>query len=199
MLTLNKKWFTGIAVLIAVLAVSLVLFAQEQPKKNYTMDHNYHWNYNIPEKYQLSDDQINQLDKIKSEYDDLIQPEIEKYYSVRKDYSTYQQQDEISSKRIREYQTELRDIEDNIYSLKKEAASKMRNVFGKDQRPYYNNYVYNDWCDDWGWNYSGYMEYGMRDRSQWDGFPGYMDCGWGWGYDSGMRSHGRMYSHGRCW
>lgn len=193
MLTSNKKWFVGIAAAIAVLAVSLVLFAQEHPKKNYSMDNNYDWNYNIPEKYQFSDDQLNQLNKIKAEYNNLIQPEIEKYYSTRDDYSAYQQQDEISSKRIREYQTELRDIEDNIYSLKIEAASKMRNVFSKGQRPYYSNNVYNDWCDDWGWNYTGYMGYGMRDHA------GYMDCGWGWGYGSGMRNHDRMYSHGGCW
>ncbi len=196
MLTSNKKWFTGIAAVIAILSVSLVLFAQEHPKKNNSTNHTYdssYWNSNVPEKYWLSGDQINQVNKIRTEYDDLIQPKIEKLNSVRNDFYNYQQQDEISSKRIREYQTELRGIEDNIYSLKMEAASKIRNVFSKSQRPYYNNYVYNDWCDDWGWNYSGYMDYGMRDH-------GYMDCGWGLGYmGSGMRSYGRMYSRGGCW
>lgn len=197
MLTSNKKWFAGIASVIAVLVVSLVLFAQEHPKKNNSSNHTYdssYWNSNVPEKYWLSDEQISQADKIKTEYDDLIQPEIEKLNSVRDDFSAYQQQDEISRGRIKEYQSELRDIEDNIYSLKMEAAGKIRMILSKVQRPYYNNYVYNDWCDDWGWNYSGYMDYGMRD------YDGYMDYGWGCGYmGSGMRSHGRMYSRGGCW
>ena len=196
MLIFKKEWFAGITIVIAVLAVSLVLFAQEHPKKNNSTNNTYDSSYgnsNIQEQYRLSDDQISQVDKIKTEYDKLIQPEIEKYNSVSDDYSAYQQQDEISSKRIKEYQTELRGIEDKIYSLKMEAASKIRNVLSKGQRPYYNNYVFNDWCDDWGWNYSGYMDYGMRDN-------GYMDCGWGWGnMGSGMRSHGRMYSRGGCW
>ncbi len=203
MSTSNKRWYAGIVVVIAVFAVTLVLFAQEHPKKNnsqnYTYDSSY-WNTNVPEKYWLSDDQVNQVNKIKTEYDRRIQPEIEKLNSVRGEFSAYRQQDEISSKRIKEYQTRLRDIEDNIYSLKMEAASKIRNVFGKGQRPYYNNNVFNDWCDDWGWNYSGYMNYGMRDHSQRDGFPGYMDCGWGWGdMGSGMRGHDRMYNRGGCW
>lgn len=203
MFNLNKKWFvgihpfgTGIAVVIAVLAVSLVLFAQNHPKKNNSGNHTYDlswWNSDVPEKYWLNDDQISQVNKIRTEYDDLIQPEIEKLNTVRGNYSDYQQQDDISNKRIREYQSEIRGIEDNIYSLKMEAASKLRNVLGKGQRQYYNNNVFNDWCDDWGWNYIGYMDYGMRDH-------GYMDYGWGCGdIDSGIRNHGRMYSRGGCW
>lgn len=197
MLTSNKKWFVGIAVVIVVLIASLVLFAQEHPKKNNSTNNMYdssYWNSNVPEKYWLSDEQISQANKIKTEYDDLIQPEIEKLNSVRDDFSAYQQQDEISRGRIKEYQSELRDIEDNIYSLKMEAAGKIRMILSKVQRPYYNNYVYNNWCDDWGWNYGGYMNYGMRD------YDGYMDYSWGCDYmGSGMRSHGRMYSRGGCW
>lgn len=107
MLTSNKKWFAGIAIGIVVLLVSLTLFAQNQPKKNNTTNRIYDsswWNSNVPEKYWLNDDQVNQVNKIKAEYDELIQPEIEKLNSVRGDFSDYKQQDEISSKRIREYQ-----------------------------------------------------------------------------------------------
>lgn len=195
MLISNKKWFAGIAIAIVILLVSLTLLAQNQPKNNVVSNsyNSSYWNANITEKYWLSDKQINQVNKIKTEYDELIKPEIEKLNTVRGDFSDYKQQDDISSKRIREYQSELRGIEDNIYSLKMEAGNKIRNVFSKGQRPYYNNNVFNDWCDDWGWNYSGYMNYGIRDHGE-------MDYGWGCGYmDSGMRSHGRMYSRGRCW
>lgn len=178
MLTSNKKWFAGIAVVIAVLAVSLVLFAQENPKKNNSMNHTYDsswWNSNVPEKYWLSDDQISQVNKIKAEYDDLIQPEIEKLNSMRGDYSDYQQQDEISSKRIREYQSQIRGIEDNIYSLKMEAGNKIKKVLNKNQRAYFNDTRI-------GW---------------WDGF--YDRCGWDYGdMDYGMRNHGRMSNNGRC-
>ncbi len=196
MLTFNKKWYAGVAIVIAALLVSLTLFAQNQSKKNNSTNHTYDsswWNSNVPEKYRLSDDQINQANKIRTEYDNLIQPEIEKLNSVRGDFSDYRRQDDISSKRIREYQNQLRAIEDNIYSLKMEAAGKIRNVLSKSQRPYYDNYIYNDWCKNWGWNYTGYMGYGMKDH-------GYMDCGWGWGSTgSGMRNHGRMNSRGGCW
>ena len=196
MLTSNNKWYAGIAIVIAALLVSLTLFAQNQSKKNNSMNHTYDsswWNSNIPEKYRLSDDQINQANKIRTEYNSLIQPEIEKLNSMRGDFSDYRRQDDISSKRIREYQKQLRDIEDNIYSLKVEAAGKIRNVLSKSQKPYYNNYIYNDWCYDWGWNYTGYMGHGMKDE-------GYMDCGWGWGsMGSRMRNHGRMNSRSGCW
>jgi len=194
MSTSKKEWFAGITIVIAVLLVSLTLLAQEKPKNNNSTNRTYDsswWNSNVPEKYWLNDDQISQVNKIRTEYDDLIQPEIEKYYSVRDDFSSYQQQDEISSKRIKEFRTEMRDIEDNIYSLKMQAASKMRNILSKAQRPYYDNYVFNDWCDDWGWNYIGYMDYGMRDHSQRDGFPGYMDYG--------MKNRSCMYNNRCCW
>ncbi len=184
MLTSNKKWFAGIAIGIVVLLVSLTLFAQEHPNKNNSMNHKYdssYWNNNVPEQYRLSDDQISRIDKIKAQYDELILPEIEKYDSVRDEYFNYRQQDEISRQRIREYQTELKNIEDNVFSLKKEAANKIKNVFGKTQLPYYNNSVYDNWCDNWGWNYNGYMDYGTRNH-------GYIDYGWGCDYmDYGMR------------
>jgi hypothetical protein len=74
MLTSNKKWYAGIAIVIAALLVSLTLFAQNQPKKNNSMNHTYDsswWNSNVPEKYWLSNNQINQVNKIKTEYDGL--------------------------------------------------------------------------------------------------------------------------------
>ncbi|MDF1613117.1 hypothetical protein [Stygiobacter electus] len=196
MLTSKKRWFTGIAAVIAVLVVSVVLFAQEHPKKNNSMDHTYDLSYrnsNVPEKYWLTDEQISQANKIKKEYDELIQPEIEKLNTVRGYFSDYQQQDDINSKRIREYQSEIRGIEDNIYSLKMEAGNKIKKVLNKSQRKYYNDSVFNGWCDGWTWDYNGYMDYGLRNH-------GYTEYGWGCGYmDSETRNHGRMYSHGGCW
>ena len=182
MLTSNKKWFGGIVVAIVILLVSLTLLAQNQPKNNATSNSydSYYRNANIPEKYWLSDDQINQVNKIKTEYDELIQPEIEKLNTVRGELSDYKQQDDISSKRIREYQSELRGIEDNIYSLKMEAGSKIRKMLTNSQRVYFNDSRI-------GW---------------WDGF--YERCGWNYADNGfGMRNHGYMdygmRSHGRCW
>lgn len=188
MLTSNKKWFAGIAIGIVVLLVSLTLFAQNQPKKNNTTNRIYDsswWNSNVPEKYWLNDDQVNQVNKIKAEYDELIQPEIEKLNSVRGDFSDYKQQDEISSKRIREYQSQIRGIEDNIYSLKMEAGNKIRKVLTNNQSAYFNDSRIGWWdgfYDRCGWDYAD-MDYGMRNR-------GYMN------YD--MRDHHRMYNNGRC-
>lgn len=187
MLTSNKKWFTGIAIVIVVLIVSLTLLGQENPKKNNSGNHTNNpswWNSNVPEKYWLSDDQINQVNKTKTEYDDFIQPEIEKLNTVRGDFSDYQEQDDINSKRIREYQSEIRGIEDNIYSLKMEAGNKIRKVLNKSQRTYYNDSVFNGWCDGWGWNYSGYMDYGK-------GKHGYMD--------SGMKNRSCTHNNRCCW
>lgn len=178
MLTSNKKWFAGVAIAIVVLLVSLTLFAQNQPKKNNTTNRIYDsswWNSNVPEKYRLNDDQVTQVNKIKTEYDELIQPEIEKLNSVRADFADYQDKDDISRKRIREYQTELRGIEDNIYSLKMEAGNKIKKVLNKNQRAYYND-------SGIGW---------------WDGF--YERCGWDYAdMDYGMRNHWRMPNNGRC-
>ncbi len=167
MFTSNKRWFAGIATVIVILLVTLTLLGQDHSKKNNSGKHTNNaswWNSNVPEKYWLNDDQINQVNKTKTEYDDLIQPEIEKLNSVRGDFSDYQQQDDINSKRIREYQSEIRGIEDKIYSLKMEAGNKIRKMLNKGQKAYYNDSVFNDGCDNWGWNYSGYMDYGMRNH-----------------------------------
>ncbi|KAF0153539.1 MAG: hypothetical protein FD143_71 [Ignavibacteria bacterium] len=189
MLTSNKKWFGGIAIVIVVLFVSLTLLGQNHSKKNNSGNYTHNsswWNSNVPEKYWLGDDQINQVTKIKTEYDELIQPEIEKLNTLRGDYSDYKQQDDISSKRIREYQSELRGIEDHIYSLKMEAGSKIRKVLTNSQRVYFNDSRIGWWDGFYGrcgWDYAD-MNYGMRTN-------GYMDYG--------MRGHGGMYNHGGCW
>ena len=148
MLISNKKWFVGIAIVVVVLFVSLTLFGQDHQKKNNSGNHTNNsswWNSNIPEKYWLSDEQINQVNKIKTDYDDLIQPEIKKLNTVRGDFSDYRQQDDINSKRIREYQSELRGIEDNIYSLRMEAEGKIRKVFTNSQKVYYNDSRFGWW------------------------------------------------------
>ena len=189
MLTLNKKWFGGIAIVITALLVSLTLFAQSKPKKNNSTNHTYDsswWNSSVPGKYWFSDDQINQLNKIKTEYDGIIEPEIEKLSSVRGDFSDYKQQDDISSKRIREYQNQIRGIEDNIYSLRMEVESKIRKVFTNSQKAYFSDSRYGWWdgfYERCGWDY-GDMGYGMKNH-------GYMG--------HGMRQHNGMYDCGRCW
>ncbi len=189
MLISNKKWFVGIAIVVVVLFVSLTLFGQDHQKKNNSGNHTNNsswWNSNIPEKYWLSDEQINQVNKIKTDYDDLIQPEIKKLNTVRGDFSDYRQQDDINSKRIREYQSELRGIEDNIYSLRMEAEGKIRKVFTNSQKVYYNDSRFG-WWD------------GFYERCGWD----YADNGYGMrnhGYeDYGMRQHNGMNDCGRCW
>ncbi|MFA7421887.1 MAG: hypothetical protein WCZ90_19550 [Melioribacteraceae bacterium] len=195
MLTSNKKRFGGIAVAIVILLISLTLLAQNQQNKSATSNSygSSYWNANVPEKYWLSNDQINHVNKIKTEYDDLIQPEIEKLNSVRGDYSDYRLQDDISSKRIREYQSQIRGIEENIYSLRMEAESKIRKVFTNSQKAYYNDSRFGWWGEFYercGWDYAD-MDYGMKNHSQRDGFQGYTDYG--------MRRYGRAYSSGRCW
>lgn len=202
MLISNIKWFAGIAIIIVVLFVSLTLLAQNRSKKN-AVSNSYNssygnpslrdWNANIPEKYWLSDEQINQVNKIKTEYDRLIQPEIEKLNTVRGDFSDYRQQDDINSKRIREYQNQISGIKDNIYSLRMEAEGKIRKVFTSSQKVYYNDSRFGWWdgfYERCGWDYAD-MGYGMRNHSPRDGFPGYMDYG--------MRQNNGMYDCGRCW
>ena len=189
MLPLNKKWLAGIAIVIVALLVSLTLFAQNQPRNNNSTNRAYDsswWNSNVPGKYWFSDDQINQLNKIKTEYDELIQPEIERLNSAHGDFSDYQLQDDISSKRIREYQSQIKGIEDNIYSLKMEAGSKIRKMLTNSQRDYFNDSRIGWWdgfYERCGWNYAD-NGYGMRNH-------GYMDYG--------MRGHGGMHNCGRCW
>lgn len=195
MLVSNKKWFAGIAIAIVILLVSLTLLAQNQPKNNAASNsyNSSYWNANIPEKYWISDKQINQVNKIKAEYDELIQPEIEKLNTVRGNYYDYKQQDDINSKRIREYQNQIRGIGDNIYSLRMEAEGKIKKVFNNIQKVYYNDSRYGWWdgfYERCGWD-NGDMGYGMRNHSPRDGFPVSMDYG--------MRKHNGMHDCGRSW
>lgn len=176
MFNLDKKWFAGTAIIIAAMLLSLTLFAQNQPKNNSGSPTNNSswWNANVPEKYWLGDGQINMVNKIKTEYDELIQPEIEKLNSAQGDFIDYQLQDDISSKRIKEYQNQIKGIEDNIYSLKMEARNKIRKVLTNSQRVYFNDSRIDWWggfYERCGWDYSdmgcgmrnhGYMDYGKR-------------------------------------
>lgn len=162
MLNSNKKWFFGAIIVIVAIFVSFSLMGKNQTKTFSAVyqnnDTTHYWcNYNVPMKYHLSDEQIEKIDKIKAEYDELIQPEINKLYKVNSDFSDYQQLNDVSNKKIKEYQNDIRNIEDNIESLKVEAGNKIRNILNDGQKTYYNDFVFNGW---WGWDCNRYMHNG---------------------------------------
>jgi len=161
MFNLNNKWFIGTAIVIVTFIMSFSLMGKNMEKQINSViqinDTTYWCNNNVPERYRPSDEQIERINIIKSEYDDLIQPEIRKLYSISSDFSDYQQQNNVNNKKVKEYQNEIRNMEDNIEVLKDEAKNKIRTVLNNNQITYYNDFVFNSW---WGWDCSGYMHNG---------------------------------------
>lgn len=178
MLTLNKKWFAGFAVVIAVLAVSLVLFAQENPKKNNSRNHIYDsswWNYNVPSQYQMQPKQIQEMNDLKLEYDKEIIPLQNELQTLRIEMSKYMNRSDFDPDQVKDYRNQIKEIEDQIAEYRLDYRKNMNNLLSDNQRIYFNN-------SSNGW---------------WDGF--YDRCGWDYAdMDYGMRNHGRMYNNGRC-
>lgn len=166
MFNLNKKWFIGTAIVIGTFIMSFSLIGKNTVKQINSViqinDTTYWCNNNVPERYRPSDEQIERINKIKSEYDDLIQPEIRKLSSVSSDFSNYLKQNNVSNKKAKEYQNEIRNIENNIEALKVEANNKIKTVLNNNQITYYNDFVFNSW---WGWDCSGHMHTGNTKKN----------------------------------
>ncbi len=138
------------------------------------------WNQNVPEKYWLTAQQIDNVRQIRSNYDDKILPLQQKLYSLRIEARGYASDPDANLGKIKDYREEIRGLEGKIDDLRLDARGEINKVLTKEQRVYFSDNF--DWWD------SG--------RGMMNGMGGMNN-----GYDmmNNMREMCPMMSGGRDW
>ena len=159
----NKKiLFAAFAAILTIVFFTYQITAQNSGNdkhKNHLSKNPADWNNsNVPQKYWLSDSQINKINDIQIRYDDKIQPQIEKLYNLRDEAYQYGNRDNAEYKKVREYRNQINQLEEQIYNTRMQARNEIGNVLAKGQRPYYRNYAFNNW---WNWDMDGWCNWDM--------------------------------------
>jgi len=167
---------TTFIALFSLFIFSSVLIAQSYWRDNY--DQRW-WNYNVPNDYQLTQDQVNEINQYRSKYDSKIIPLQNELRALRTEMRDYN--NNANPDQIKDYRNQIRDIENQIEDYRFEARDKMSSIFTGNQRVYFND------------NSIGWWD-GMYDRCGWD----YGNMNYDNDYNYGSRSnHG--YGGGCCW
>jgi len=173
----NHLIITALITVFGLLIFSSVLIAQSYWRDNY--DQRW-WNYNVPNDYRLTQDQVDEINQIRSEYDSKIIPLQNQMRALRTEMRGYINRRDTDPDQIKDYRNQMRDLEHQIEDYRFEVRDKMNDVFTDNQRVYFNdNRV--GWWDD------------MYDRCGWD--YGNMNYDNDYNYD-GWSNH--RYD-GRCW
>jgi Spy/CpxP family protein refolding chaperone len=172
----NNLIITALITVFGLLIFSSVLIAQSYWRDNY--DQRW-WNYNVPNDYQLTQDQVDEINQYRSEYDNKIIPLQKEMRTLRIEMEGYMNRNDADLDQIKDYRNQMRDLENQIEDYRFEARKKMNSVFTDNQQLYFNDNS-NGWWD------------GMYDR-----------CGWGYGdmdydYNNYDRRSNNYRSHG-CW
>jgi len=140
---INKECLFAYIVLIIMWSNLTVLNAQSsteaESKDRLFYDASDWCNQNIPVDYWLSQKQISGLLYIKSSYDGILLPEIEKLDSI---YN--KPLDEQSES----YKIEIQRLEDKIFELRIEARIEIRKILGISKSKYFDDFVFSQW-----WSY----------------------------------------------
>ncbi len=161
MLRSKKILLAALATVLTIVFFTYQITAQNSGKdkyKNHLSNPTDLNNSNVPQKYWLTDEQITKIDDIRNKYDEKIQPQIEKLYNLRDEANEYSNSDKAEYKKVREYHSQINQLEKQIYDMRLEARNEIGNVLAKGQRPYYRGYAFNDW---WTWNMDGWCRWDM--------------------------------------
>ena len=171
----NLLLTTSIAI-FSLFIFSSVLIAQSYYRDNY--DQRW-WNYNVPNDYQLTQDQVNEINQYRSEYDSEIVPLQKELRALRTEMRGYNYRNNANPDQIKDYRNQIRDLENQIEDYRFEARDKMSGIFTDNQRGYFNDTSIG-WWD------------GMYDRCGWDYGDMYYDND---SYRGGWSNH---RNGGRC-
>ncbi len=138
------------------------------------------WNQNVPEKYWLTAQQIDNVRQIRSDYGDKIVPLQQRLYSLRIEARGYASDPDADLGKIRDYREEIRGLEGKIDDLRLDARGEINKVLTKEQRVYFSDNF--DW-----WDGGRGMMSGMRGMDN------------GYGMMNNMRGMCPMMSGGRGW
>ena len=113
------------------------------------------WNNNVPAQYVLTAEQITQIGKIRTKYNEKILPLQNELRALRIEFRGYDSRYDAETGKIKSYRKQIRDIEDKIYDLRLDARGKISKVLTKEQRLYFNDGKYGWWDSEQGWWHSG--------------------------------------------
>ena len=162
----------GTIILLSLFAVST--YAQGRHHNNsmrgMSGDYGWQWNDNVPQKYQLSADQMTSIRDTRSKYDDDIFPLQRDLRALRIEARGYESRSDAEIGKVKSYRKDINNLSDKLDNIRLEARGEINKVLSKEQRAYFG--------DNFGW---------------WDMSSGMM------GYDGYGMDNCPMMSRGNCW
>jgi Spy/CpxP family protein refolding chaperone len=164
MFTKHKKLALIVSLLGTIMLLSLFSSSATAQGMGRCMSGSDTWwsNSNIPDKYQLSPEQITKIREIRSQYDDEIIPLQRELRSLRIEARGYASRSNAEIGKIKSYRKDINDLEGKIDDLRLDARATTNKILTKEQRVYFSdNFV--------GWDMDGDMmsnmgsDMGMRD------------------------------------
>ena len=169
-------------VFIAIIVIALAVFTSNIiAQSNWCKDDYYGmkwWNTDLPTQYQLSADQIAELNNYRTESNQKIIPLQKELRALQIEMRGYINRSDSDPDNIRDYRNQIRDIQDEIADIRINARDKMNDVFTDNQQVYFNDSRV-------GW---------------WGGF--YERCGWDYEdmtFDTDYGYSGRGRNRKGCW
>jgi len=169
----SKKTTILIAV-IALITLSTSIFAQGY----WCNDADYGigwWNTNLPSQYQLSADQVVQLNKYRVDFNQKIIPLQKELRALQIEMRGYVNRNNADPAKIKEYRNQIRDLQDQIANIRIDARKNMSGIFTDEQRGYFNDKRVGWWVGVYercGWDYGDMMydiDYGYNGRAGYRG------------------------------
>jgi Spy/CpxP family protein refolding chaperone len=172
MFTKHKKLALIVSLLGTIMLLSLFSSSATAQGMGRCMSGSDTWwsNSNIPDKYQLSPEQITKIREIRSQYDDEIIPLQRELRSLRIEARGYASRSDAEIGKIKSYRKDINNLDDKIEDLRLEARAEINKVLTKEQRAYFG--------DNFGWwNMDGGM---MGDGMSMRDMCPMMSDRWGW-------------------
>ena len=131
----------GTIILLSSFAVST--YAQGRHHNNsmrgMSSDYGRQWNDNVPQKYQLSADQMTSIREIRSQYDDQIFPLQRDIRALRIEAKGYSSRSDAEIEKIKSYREDINNLSDKMEELRLEARAEINKVLSKEQLAYFGN------------------------------------------------------------
>ncbi|VAX25562.1 hypothetical protein MNBD_IGNAVI01-3054 [hydrothermal vent metagenome] len=177
MLNKKKYLFTAVIIVLSLLFIVTAIQAQGYWNRGYDYDDIGWWNNNIPNQYSYSSEQMNEMNKIRSKYDQEIVPLQNKLRDQRIALRDLRNSSNYDTDKASEYRKNIQDIENQIYDYRIDARKDMSALLTDVQKQYFNSSstgYWNNFYDRCGWDYDNMSyDYGNnRDNRMMNGRMG---------------------------
>jgi len=179
----NTGVVAALTVAVALILVSGVAYGHWRSDNHSPKDFNLgQWNERLPNQYSLSQDQLMTIDNILLDCRDEMLPLERKMRRLEQEVQSYNNNPDIQPEQIRSRRRQIRDMRDEIASLRLRANADVNKLLNNDQISYIGNDF--DWYDI---GYDGRMmdcDHMMGSQCRWDTY---------------QQSNGRHGDDGCCW